>query len=79
MSNSFVHHHHETYVEEKEKEEDILRYFKIRTQHVVVPKDKVNYPTKMKEICVICHEEFEHDETIGTLGCEHEYHACCIK
>ncbi|KAK4709912.1 hypothetical protein R3W88_004425 [Solanum pinnatisectum] len=68
----------ETYMEEKE-DEDILRYFKTRIHHVVVPKDGVKNPTDKNEICGICLGKFKHEETIGTLGCEHEYHACCIK
>ncbi|MCD9645572.1 hypothetical protein HAX54_034588 [Datura stramonium] len=31
------------------------------------------------EICVICQCEYENEETIGTLECEHEYHESCIK
>ncbi|KAK6796403.1 hypothetical protein RDI58_004104 [Solanum bulbocastanum] len=68
----------EAYMEEKE-DEDILRYFKTRIHHVVVPKDGVKYPTNTNEICGICLGKFKHEETIGTLGCIHEYHACCIK
>ncbi|KAL3381805.1 hypothetical protein AABB24_001749 [Solanum stoloniferum] len=30
-------------------------------------------------ICVICQCEYENDETIGTLECQHEYHSSCIK
>ncbi|KAK6804891.1 hypothetical protein RDI58_002675 [Solanum bulbocastanum] len=30
-------------------------------------------------ICVICQCEYENDETIGTLECQHEYHESCIK
>ncbi|MCD7448590.1 hypothetical protein HAX54_044537 [Datura stramonium] len=54
-------------------------YFKIRTHRVVMPKDGVNSPTKIEEICAICHVEFEHEEIIGTLECGHEYHIGCIK
>ncbi|KAM3378242.1 hypothetical protein P3S68_010655 [Capsicum galapagoense] len=31
------------------------------------------------ETCAICLCEYENDETIGTLECQHEYHASCIK
>ncbi|KAF3667169.1 putative deoxyuridine 5'-triphosphate nucleotidohydrolase-like [Capsicum annuum] len=31
------------------------------------------------ETCSICLCEYESDETIGTLECQHEYHASCIK
>ena len=65
-------------MEEKENE-DILRYFNTRIHHVVVPKDGVKNPTNTKEICSICLGKFKHEETIGKIGCEHEYHACCIR
>ncbi|KAK1416271.1 hypothetical protein QVD17_32068 [Tagetes erecta] len=29
--------------------------------------------------CVICHEDYKADETIGTLECKHVYHEACIK
>ncbi|MCD7448593.1 hypothetical protein HAX54_044540 [Datura stramonium] len=62
------------------KEDVILEYFKTRTHHVVAPKDVVNKLMKIdEEICVICHAEFKHEETIGTLGCGHEYRTSCIK
>ncbi|TMW90656.1 hypothetical protein EJD97_015422 [Solanum chilense] len=56
--------------------ESLLEYFKTRIQRVA---DGVNNPTETKEICVICQAEFEHEESIGTLGCGHEYHTGCIK
>ncbi|PHT97516.1 hypothetical protein BC332_33557 [Capsicum chinense] len=31
------------------------------------------------ETCAICLCEYENDEAIGTLECQHEYHARCIK
>lgn len=31
------------------------------------------------DICVICHEEYQADSMIGTLGCKHSYHEGCIK
>ncbi|MCD7465166.1 hypothetical protein HAX54_000725 [Datura stramonium] len=72
-------HREANYMEEKE-EDCILEYFKIRTHCVVALKDGVNNPTKAyEEICAICQVEFDYEETIGTLGCEHEYHTCCIK
>lgn len=61
------------------EEDAILEYFKTRTYHVVMPKDRANNPTKNEEICAICYMEFEHEEIVGTLGCGHEYHAGCIK
>ncbi|MCD9645831.1 hypothetical protein HAX54_035127 [Datura stramonium] len=64
------------YLEEKE-EDSILGYFKTRTHCVVALEDRVNNPTKSdEEICAICQVEFEHEETIETLGCGHEYHTC---
>ncbi|KAG5573104.1 hypothetical protein H5410_062870 [Solanum commersonii] len=41
--------------------------------------DGVKNPTEVEEIYVICQAEFEHEESIGTLGCRHEYHMDCIK
>ncbi|XP_060170808.1 uncharacterized protein LOC132601760 [Lycium barbarum] len=73
--------------DQKEKDEDvILNYFKTRTHHVVAPKDGLNNATLTEEvadkesadICAICQAEFEHEETIGTLQCGHEYHVDCI-
>ncbi|XP_015060368.1 RING finger protein 148-like [Solanum pennellii] len=66
------------YVEET-VEDVTLRYLKTRTPHVDDPIDGEDNPIKMEEICVICHDKFEHEENIGTLGCGHEYHARCIK
>uniref|UniRef100_A0A0D9WJR8 RING-type E3 ubiquitin transferase n=1 Tax=Leersia perrieri TaxID=77586 RepID=A0A0D9WJR8_9ORYZ len=31
------------------------------------------------DACIICQEEYEAKELIGTLGCGHKYHAMCIK
>ncbi|KAK1359656.1 RING-type domain-containing protein [Heracleum sosnowskyi] len=31
------------------------------------------------EICVICQAEYEKDELIGVLRCQHEFHVECIK
>ncbi|KAK6777970.1 hypothetical protein RDI58_024688 [Solanum bulbocastanum] len=68
-------------------EKVIMRYVKIRTHRVVVPKDGINNPTKIEEIvdresteiCAICLAEYKHEETIGTLRCRHEYHVDWIK
>ena len=68
----------EAYMEEKENE-DILRYFNTRIHHVVVSKDGIKNPTNTKEICSICLGKFKHEENIVKIGCEHEYHACCIR
>ncbi|XP_059285879.1 probable E3 ubiquitin-protein ligase ZFP1 [Lycium ferocissimum] len=66
------------------EEDVVLGYVKTRT---TAPKDGVNNRTKTEEvahkesaeICPICHVEFEHEQTIGTLRCGHEYHSNCIK
>ncbi|XP_015060558.1 E3 ubiquitin ligase BIG BROTHER-related-like [Solanum pennellii] len=63
----------ETYTEEKK---DDAGYFKTRIHRVA---DGVNNQIESKEICAICQAEFEHEESIGTLGCGHEYHTSCIK
>lgn len=63
-----------------QKEEDaILEYYKTRTHQVIVLTDEVNNSTKIEEICVIYHSEFEQEEIIGTLRCRHKYHVDCIK
>ncbi|XP_006654792.1 probable E3 ubiquitin-protein ligase ZFP1 [Oryza brachyantha] len=31
------------------------------------------------DACIICQEEYEAEELIGTLGCGHKYHVTCIK
>nr|XP_027086463.1 E3 ubiquitin-protein ligase MBR2-like [Coffea arabica] len=30
------------------------------------------------ELCVICQDGFESEDMLGTLGCQHEFHADCI-
>ncbi|MCD7469196.1 hypothetical protein HAX54_008050 [Datura stramonium] len=76
----FLDRHQEAnYMEEKE-EDFVLEYFKTRTHCAAALKDGINNSTKTyEEICAICQAEFEHEETIGTLGCGHEYHTSCIK
>lgn len=32
-----------------------------------------------KEICVVCQEEYQSNEMVGTLECKHTYHEECIK
>ena len=34
---------------------------------------------KMDDVCPICLGEYEENETIWTLQCEHQYHEECIK
>lgn len=71
----------------RQEEKVIMRYVKIRTHHVVAPKDDINNRTKIEgvanrespEICVICLAEYEPEVTIGKLRCGHEYHSGCIK
>ncbi|KAK4726383.1 hypothetical protein R3W88_031300 [Solanum pinnatisectum] len=66
----------EANTEEKEDDTILLGYFKTSIHRVA---EGVNNPTETKEICAICQAEFEHEESIGTLGCGHEYHTGCIK
>ncbi|KAH0734265.1 hypothetical protein KY285_009972 [Solanum tuberosum] len=66
----------EANTEEKEDDAILLGYFKTRIHRVA---DGVNNPTETEEICAICQAGFEHEESIGTLGCGHEYHTGCIK
>nr|XP_009776822.1 PREDICTED: E3 ubiquitin-protein ligase MBR1-like [Nicotiana sylvestris]XP_016439639.1 PREDICTED: E3 ubiquitin-protein ligase MBR1-like [Nicotiana tabacum] len=69
----------------EDKQEDVIfRYLKTRTYHALAPKDGVIAETgviadKETEICAICHVEYEHEVTIGTLHCGHEYRRDCIK
>ncbi|MCD7448594.1 hypothetical protein HAX54_044541 [Datura stramonium] len=71
--------HHRSSQNPENEENAILEYFKVRTHQVAASKDGVNNSKEAEEICVICHTEFKHEETIGTLGCGHEYHTSCIK
>ncbi|WMV24874.1 hypothetical protein MTR67_018259 [Solanum verrucosum] len=64
---------------EEEQLENVLRNYKTRTHHVVVPEDGVNSSTNKEEVCGICLAKYENKESIGKLWCEHEYHECCIK
>ncbi|KAH0734274.1 hypothetical protein KY285_009981 [Solanum tuberosum] len=63
-------------IDDQQEDDILLGYFKTRIHCVT---DGVNNPTETKEICAICQAEFEHEESIGTLGCGHEYHTGCIK
>lgn len=56
----------------------LLEYFKTRTRLIAASKDGVNNTIENEEICAICQAEFEHEQSIGTLGCGHEYHTGCI-
>ncbi|KAG5606430.1 hypothetical protein H5410_027922 [Solanum commersonii] len=64
---------------EETPDEDILRYYKTRIHHVVAHEDGVNSSTNKKKICGIYLAEYENEEITGTLWCDYEYHACCIK
>ncbi|XP_027158232.1 E3 ubiquitin ligase BIG BROTHER-related-like [Coffea eugenioides] len=33
---------------------------------------------EVDELCVICQDGFESEDMLGTLGCQHEFHADCI-
>ncbi|WMV57306.1 hypothetical protein MTR67_050691 [Solanum verrucosum] len=69
------------YDQEAYTEEDaiLLGYFKTRIHRVVVSKDGVKNSKETEETCAICQAKFKHEESIGTLGCGHEYHTGCIK
>lgn len=42
--------------------------------------DQASCPDQLKtDFCVVCQADYEHEETIGKLDCEHEYHGECIK
>ncbi|XP_060178302.1 E3 ubiquitin-protein ligase MBR1-like [Lycium barbarum] len=67
--------------EENGDDNDVSKYLKIRT-HSSPAKDGVDphvVADSESEICAICQSEFEHEESIGTLQCEHKYHTDCIK
>ncbi|KAH0705432.1 hypothetical protein KY290_010126 [Solanum tuberosum] len=66
----------EANTEENEDDAILLGYFKTSIHRVA---EGVNNATETKEICAICQAEFEHEESIGTLGCGNEYHTGCIK
>ncbi|KAG5572234.1 hypothetical protein H5410_062000 [Solanum commersonii] len=51
--------HQDAYVEET-KQYVALMYFKTRTHQVYAPIDGVDNPIKTEEICVICHDKFDH-------------------
>ncbi|MCD7453905.1 hypothetical protein HAX54_022611 [Datura stramonium] len=57
--------------EEEEATEEIIENLMKTRPHSGADKEG--------EICVICQCEYENEETIGTLECEHEYHESCIK
>jgi len=57
----------------------MISWWTISDSYVVVSKDGVDNQMETQDICVICHMEFEHEETAGKLGCGHEYHTGCIK
>uniref|UniRef100_M1A1W9 RING-type E3 ubiquitin transferase n=1 Tax=Solanum tuberosum TaxID=4113 RepID=M1A1W9_SOLTU len=63
-------------IDDQEEDDILLGYFKTRIHCVA---GGINNPTETKEICAICQAEFEHEESIGTLRCGHEYHTGCIK
>ncbi|KAL3322083.1 hypothetical protein AABB24_039619 [Solanum stoloniferum] len=63
-------------IDDQEEDAILFEHFKIRIHHVA---DGINNPTETEEICAICHAEFEDEESIGILGCGHEYHTGCIK
>ncbi|XP_042485153.1 probable E3 ubiquitin-protein ligase ZFP1 [Macadamia integrifolia] len=63
--------------------ETITSHLKTRRYHVPPAACiNLNEPSGMDqeaETCIICQEEFENMDKIGTLQCGHEYHAKCIK
>ncbi|KAL6524580.1 hypothetical protein OROHE_016251 [Orobanche hederae] len=58
-------------------EETMSKCLKTRTCDEGVVRDD----EKALEICIVCQDSLrcEEKETIGTLGCGHEYHVDCIK
>jgi hypothetical protein len=41
--------------------------------------DEFSELSSENDACIICQEEYEAEELIGTLECGHQYHATCIK
>ncbi|KAI8011410.1 E3 ubiquitin-protein ligase MBR2 [Camellia lanceoleosa] len=63
-------------------EETIIRNLKVRTHISSVRQLNLNEVPSLDqepEICTICQGEYENYDTIGSLGCGHDYHAVCIK
>ncbi|XP_043688955.1 probable E3 ubiquitin-protein ligase ZFP1 [Telopea speciosissima] len=65
------------------KKETIIRHLK--TRYYVSPAACINLEDEPlgtdqeAETCVICQDEFENMDKIGTLQCGHEYHTKCIR
>ncbi|XP_055808382.1 uncharacterized protein LOC129876934 [Solanum dulcamara] len=76
IRNSRCHFHALYNHDHEEKEYDVLKYLKIRSHHNPA-KDGID--SEESDICAICQSEYEHEENIGVLQCEHEYHTDCIK
>ncbi|KAE9585169.1 putative transcription factor C2H2 family [Lupinus albus] len=56
----------------------------MKTKTYLAPATAINLEepasdNQESDSCIICQEEYKHQEKIGVLGCEHEYHADCLK
>ncbi|KAF6986325.1 hypothetical protein CFC21_004099 [Triticum aestivum] len=52
----------------------------LRVRQYVVPRAARGSDQSVeKDACIICQEEFEARELVGTLDCGHKYHEACIK
>ncbi|XP_010279213.1 PREDICTED: uncharacterized protein LOC104613187 [Nelumbo nucifera] len=63
-------------------EEIITRQLKTRTHAsspVYLNLDEPPSTDQETETCIICQVNYENQEKIGTLSCDHEYHADCIR
>ncbi|KAK9128619.1 hypothetical protein Syun_017416 [Stephania yunnanensis] len=54
-------------------EEDIMKCLKTRSNDASLGNDQEN------TICTICQDEYQIEDMIGTLDCQHEFHRDCIK
>ncbi|GJX64263.1 gypsy type transposase [Tanacetum coccineum] len=49
------------------------------TLPAIIGKKKSKGDEEEGELCSICYDEYQADQTIGTLKCKHSYHGGCIK
>ncbi|KAJ4976209.1 hypothetical protein NE237_001315 [Protea cynaroides] len=63
-------------------QETIIRHLKTRyhvSRAACINLDEPLGMDQEAETCIICQDEYENMDKIGTLDCGHEYHAKCIK
>ncbi|GAB4846520.1 hypothetical protein Ancab_025525 [Ancistrocladus abbreviatus] len=64
-------------------EEAIAKHLKIRLYCSMsatnINLEELPSSDQKEDSCIICQEEYEDNDNIGTLDCGHEYHADCLK